>query len=214
MQPKEFNLSRVVLILASTAVLVTFSYLFIDKPVAFWAVGHQLIPANVMLAITQAPKIFEVLAVFIFACALLVLALGLSNKNLNNLLMASIALVTTDFLVGWGKYAFGRYWPCTWYENNPSLITNNAYGFHFFHSKAEAFQSFPSGHTALTVTVMTLIALTYPRLRVPAIAVAVTIPLCLIGLAHHFVADTIGGAGLGWLVAYGVYHIKLQLEQA
>src|SRR5580658_10495109 len=43
------------------------------------------------------------------------------------------------------KYAFGRTWPETWVNDNPSWIGNGTYGFWPFH-KGAGWASFPSGH--------------------------------------------------------------------
>lgn len=195
-------LTRLFSVLSITILLAAFSYHFLDKPIAYWVVDHHLVSLDILRKITLLPKIFEVVSLFLFPIFILSWGLGYNKPFLKNLTLASIALVITDFWIEWLKFSFGRYWPRTWAENNPSLIDTNDYGFHFFHSKSEAYQSFPSGHTALTVTVLTFIALRYPRFRIPALLIALTVPFSLISLDYHFLADAIGGAGLGWTVAY------------
>jgi membrane-associated phospholipid phosphatase len=104
------------------------------------------------------------------------------------------------------KFLFGRYWPETWIEDNPSLIGSDAYGFHPFHF-GEAYGSFPSGHTARTFAVLSVVWLAYPALRWPCIAVCGAVVVGLVGMNYHFVGDTVGGACLGWLT--GAYSAGL-----
>jgi len=55
------------------------------------------------------------------------------------LLTASASLVLADQFRDTLAYAFGRYWPDTWTNDNPSLIQNGAYGFHPFHGGAASY---------------------------------------------------------------------------
>lgn len=203
MNNHEFNLfTRLLIVLTGSMLFATFSYHFLDKPIAYWTVDHHIVNLEILKKITLLPKLFEIASLFLLPFYILSWGFGYAQPLLTNLSLASIALVITDFWNEWLKFSFGRYWPRTWAENNPSLIDSNDYGFHFFHSKAEAYQSFPSGHTALTVTVLTFIGLRYPRLRIPAFLIGLMVPFSLISLDYHFLADTIAGAGLGWAVAY------------
>jgi membrane-associated phospholipid phosphatase len=100
------------------------------------------------------------------------------------------------------KFLFGRYWPETWVDDNPSLIGDGAYGFHPFHF-GPAYGSFPSGHTARTVAVASVLWAAYPRWRLAWTAVAASVAVGRVGMNYHFVGDTIGGAFLGALT--GMY---------
>jgi len=160
------------------------------------------------------PKVFDVVAALaVFIVHIFSWMIGRVSPLLNNLTLSSIALVITDFWIEWLKYAFGRYWPRSWVNNNPSLIDTNEYGFHFFYSKEEAYQAFPSSHTALTVAAVTFLALRYPRLRLPAVIIACSVPLSLVGLNYHFLGDTIAGAGIGWIIAYSLNSVNPSMQQ-
>ena len=78
--------------------------------------------------------------------------------------VACVSLVLAEQFRGSLAYAFGRYWPETWINDNPSLIRDGAYGFHPFHHGI-AYDSFPSGHTARTLVVAAVIWIAYPRWR-------------------------------------------------
>jgi membrane-associated phospholipid phosphatase len=107
------------------------------------------------------------------------------------------------------KFLFGRYWPETWIDNNPSLIGNNAYGFHPF-SFGSAYGSFPSGHTARLFAVLWVVQVAYPAWRWVCGLVATMVIIGLLGMDYHFVGDIIGGVILGTLVgAYAAFFFSL-----
>jgi membrane-associated phospholipid phosphatase len=106
------------------------------------------------------------------------------------------------------KHVFGRYWPETWSHDNPSLIRDGAYGFHPFHG-GDAYGSFPSGHTARTVAVVSVFWLAYPKTRLLCLLLAASVMVDLVGMNYHFVGDTIGGAGLGAVTGMYTAHFFL-----
>jgi membrane-associated phospholipid phosphatase len=205
---KSVFLQRLTLVFLCTVVLSLVCYYFLDKPIAFWFASHPPLPLahKILVGITHIPKVFDVAAALgVFIVYMFSWVIGRITPFLNNLTLTSITLVITDFWVEWLKFLFGRYWPLTWtVDNNPSLIEDNEYGFNFLASKSEAYQAFPSAHTALTIASVTFLALRYPVLRKPAIIISLTVPLSLVVLNYHFLGDTIAGAGLGWMIAYSV----------
>ena len=100
------------------------------------------------------------------------------------------------------KAPFGRYWPSTWVNNNPSLIHDHAYGFHWFH-KGVIYQSFPSGHTTVGVAFMVALWLSYPRSpwRWLGVLVASAIVMGLLADNYHFIGDCLAGAWVGAITA-------------
>ena len=62
------------------------------------------------------------------------------------------------------KLVFGRTWPDTFRDNNPSFLHDGVYGFNFFHG-GHAYASFPSGHTAVTCAVISVLWIYYPAWR-------------------------------------------------
>lgn len=101
------------------------------------------------------------------------------------------------------KYAFGRLWPETWVNNNPSWIGNGAYGFTPFHGGA-GWSSFPSGHMAGITAPMTVLWLRAPRLRVVAVLLTGLVAIGLVGADYHFVGDIIAGTYVGAASAIGM----------
>jgi membrane-associated phospholipid phosphatase len=112
------------------------------------------------------------------------------------LVAASLSLMVAVAFEYYLKFLFGRYWPETWVNNNPSLIGNGSYGFHAFHF-GEAYGSFPSGHTARTFAAMSVVWLAYPRWWWLCVALCGSVIFGLVGMNYHFVGDTGGGAYLG-----------------
>ncbi|MBD0349317.1 MAG: phosphatase PAP2 family protein [Thermoleophilia bacterium] len=63
--------------------------------------------------------------------------------------------------------------------------------------------SLPSGHAASAFAAAVLLAVLYPRLRAPALAVAALVALSRIYLGVHFPADVALGAAVGTAVGLG-----------
>ncbi len=202
---KSAFLTTIFFVFTISVILSLICHFYLDKPIAFWVANNHYLPRHLLKPISEIPKVFDaVTALSVFIVYIFSWIMGEVPLLLKNLTLASIALVITDFWVEWSKYIFGRFWPLTWVNNNPSLIDTNEYGFHFFYSTGDAYKSFPSAHTALTIAAVTFLALRYPSLRIPAILVSVAVPLSLVALNYHFLGDTIAGAGLGWMVAYSL----------
>ena len=78
--------------------------------------------------------------------------------------MCSISIIVTETIKNGLKLIFGRTWPETWIENNPSFIHDGVYGFNFLHG-GTAYQSFPSGHMAAACAAVSVLWIWYPRLK-------------------------------------------------
>ena len=100
------------------------------------------------------------------------------------------------------KFVFGRTWPETWTNNNPSLIRDGVYSFNFFRS-GRAYESFPSGHTAAVCSAMSVLWLCYRRWRALCALAVLLVVIGLIGSDFHFLSDVVAGgfvgASTGWL---------------
>jgi membrane-associated phospholipid phosphatase len=188
------------------ALLVTLAYFFVDRPVAFFVHEHQLNRIAALEWLTHTAMAFDSLAAVIVLLATVRLAFGPLTRLEWTLFAAAISLMVAVALEYYLKFLFGRYWPDTWVEDNPSLIRDNAYGFHPFHF-GSAYGSFPSGHTARTVAVLWVLGAAYPRWGWQYVLVTGSVVVGLVGLNHHFVGDTVGGAFLGaWT---GMYAARL-----
>ena len=99
------------------------------------------------------------------------------------------------------KFVFGRTWPDTWINNNPSLIRDGVSGFNFFHGGA-GYSAFPSGHTTVTCAVVAVFWVSYPRYRPLYAALVAVVVIGLIGANYHFLSDVIAGGFIGWLTGW------------
>lgn len=185
--------------LAACAVLVTLCYFFIDRQVAFYVHEHQLNRSETLKQITYVPIYLENAALVLIALTMVHLAFGTPGRFERMLLAMSISLVVGLAFEYALKIVFGRYWPDTWIDHNPSLIQDDAYGFHFFH-RGSWYESFPSGHTVRIVAVMAVLWTAYPRWRWLSILASAAVIVGLVGMNYHFVGDTAAGACLGGIV--------------
>ncbi|HLY54234.1 MAG TPA: phosphatase PAP2 family protein, partial [Stellaceae bacterium] len=79
-------------------------------------------------------------------------------------LAAAVASLVASAIKDQLKYAFGRTWPETWTQGNPSWIGDHVYGFFPFHG-GQGWASFPSGHTTMIAAPMAVLWCVAPRLR-------------------------------------------------
>jgi membrane-associated phospholipid phosphatase len=99
------------------------------------------------------------------------------------------------------QVGIGRPWPDSWRGNEPSLIRNGDYKFHWFNG-GDAYSSFPSGHMAAAVAVLSVLWIYYPRLRPLCLAAAVLLAIALIGSNFHFAGDVLAGGFVGMTVGW------------
>lgn len=177
-------------------IAVVACYLFVDRPVARFVHDHRFYADDFLL---WPPRVSDWLTWLVVAGIVAVAAWRLwqPGGRLQALLLAiAVNLVATAGIKTALKWAFGRTWPETWVDNNPSLIANGVYGFHPFHF-GKAYQSFPSGHAAATFAVISILWLSRPNWRGLYAAVGGLVCLALVGLNFHFVSDVIAGVMLG-----------------
>ncbi len=94
------------------------------------------------------------------------------------------------------KWAFGRLWPETWVNNNPSWIHDGAYGFFPFHG-GQGWFSFPSGHTTIITAPVAALWERLPKWRLVLALPVVLVVVGLFGADYHFVGDMVAGFYLG-----------------
>ncbi len=190
---------------AATALACVIAYQWIDRPLSLFANG-RLIRHRTYSDLTHIPDPFMPAAVIAFIliglCVLSVAARRMRKIEVTALL-CSISAIVADATKSLLKFAFGRTWPDTWIENNPSFIHDGVYGFNFFHG-GRGYMSFPSGHMALTSAVLTVLWLAYPKFRALYALVALAVAVGLIGANYHFLSDIVAGSfvgvSTGWMV--------------
>jgi membrane-associated phospholipid phosphatase len=207
-------LERAIMALAICAPLVTLSYYFVDRPAAYFAHDQQLNRFDFLRWLTYIPTTLDALASTIVVLAAIKLAWFPLTRLDRVLFACSISLIVAMAFEYYLKFLFGRYWPDTWVNNNPSLIRDGAYGFHPFHF-GSAYGSFPSGHTARIFAVISVACSAYPHWRWLFGIGGALVMIGLVGMDYHFVGDTVGGAFLGGLTGmYTAQFFELEVYQA
>lgn len=197
--------------LAVAASLVTVCYFFVDRPFAFFVHDHEFNQYQILKWLTYAPPWAQNAAPAVFAVLFIRRAFGPFQRWERTVVAAFASLIIADQFRESLSFFFGRYWPETWVNDNPSLIGNDEYGFHPFHS-GSAYGSFPSGHSARTMAVVSVAWIAYPRLGWICGLVFLAEAIGLLGMNYHFVGDVIGGGFVGGLVGvYTAYCCNLDL---
>ncbi|HXF88351.1 MAG TPA: phosphatase PAP2 family protein [Xanthobacteraceae bacterium] len=185
-----------------TAAAVTAAYVWIDRPVSYFAHAQLAQYRPIFHQMQRTPEFFASVAVVVFALAgYFVLLRRPLSRLLAVLLLSGVSLGVGAIIKDQLKFVFGRTWPETWINNNPSLIRDGVSGFNFFHGGA-GYASFPSGHMTATCAVMSVLWLAYPRFRLLYGLVVAIVAIGLMGANYHFVSDIIAGAFIGWTVGW------------
>ena len=181
----------------SCPALVALCVLFVDRPAALLAHADFGAHRRAFDALTHIVDPISPLATLGIAAAGLSLLLGWRPGPAGRALVACcLAALVAAALKDQLKFAFGRLWPETWVDGNPSLVRDGAYGFFPFHGGRGWF-SFPSGHTALVAAPVAALWGRLPRWR-PILAVLVALVVVgLFGADYHFVGDMVAGLYLG-----------------
>src|SRR3974390_42451 len=176
-----------------TIAAVVVSYLWIDRPIAFFSYSHRAFQWF-FVDLTLIPEPLPGLALILFfGFALWALAAKPGSKICTVLLTCGISSIVAEATKSQLKYIFGRTWPETFVNNNPSLISNNAYGFNFFHGGG-GYASFPSGHMTAICAVVSVLWIYYPKFRALYALVVAAVAIGLLGADYHFLSDIIAGS--------------------
>ena len=182
--------------LLATVVAVAICYLWLDRPLALLAHAHSG-ERETFARFTHIPDPFIPTACVVFvACGLWVFAGRILSRPIAASALASISVIVAETIKGGLKFVFGRLWPDTWVQNNPSFIHDGAYGFNFFHG-GPGYASFPSGHTTVTCALISVLWILYPYWRPFYAAIVLAVAVGLIGANYHFLSDVIAGGFLG-----------------
>jgi membrane-associated phospholipid phosphatase len=94
------------------------------------------------------------------------------------------------------KHLFGRSSP------DPLYVVRRVYEFHWLHG-SPGYEAFPSGTTALTAAILSVVWIRMPRLRTACGLLLAFVSTALVITNGHWVADVLGGgflgASIGWM---------------
>lgn len=207
------NRSRTLFLFSSLAILLVLLliipfYLFFDLQIAksayglkgtFWVTGAKAIS---LLASKHAIQTIS-FAVLI-AGAVDALAYGLSMRA-RSLLLVGMSSMTAMLIGDELKWFFGRCRP-------PLFFEDGSYGFTWFSGKGIQ-NSFPSGHTLRAFSVATAVALVLPRLRFPAIFLAVLVGVSRVVAGRHYPSDVMFGCLIGIVCAVWSFHFLFPVDE-
>jgi membrane-associated phospholipid phosphatase len=199
-------LRRTSLALAMCAIAVVICYLWIDRPVAYFVHRHEVNTYRVFKWLTYPPPLMQSWSPLILALLMIRRAWGPFSRWQHTLLIACLSLLVADEVRTSLGDLCGRYWPETWFDNNPSLIGNGTYGFHPF-KHGDDIGSFPSGHAARILGFAGVWWLAMPGWRALWIVICPPLLVSLVTMNYHFVGDVVAGSVLGGIVA--AYAVQL-----
>jgi membrane-associated phospholipid phosphatase len=197
--PGPLKNSCIAFAIAAAGVIV--SYFWLDQPLALF-LHRNVADRTVFVWMQRLPVAFPLLSSLTLAwCGLWTLMGRPFSRFQSVALTCSISFISTSLINSQLKYAFGRTWPNTRIENNPSLIPNGVFGLNPFHG-GPGFASFPSGHAAAICSVMAVLWWSYPSWRPIYVACVAVVAVGLIGANYHFVSDILSGMFVGVSVGY------------
>jgi membrane-associated phospholipid phosphatase len=194
-----YLLRRTFVAIGACTVVVVFSYYFVDRQVAYFVYDHRTAKLDGLKQLTEPPPLAQSWSPLVLIVLAVRRAFGPWQRWQLALFVACVSVIVADqFRESIGDL-FGRDWPETWHNDNPSLIGNGTYGFHPFEVGDDT-GSFPSGHAARILGFATVFWLAIPRSRWPCFLIALPMLIALIAMNYHFVGDVITGSALGGIV--------------
>jgi membrane-associated phospholipid phosphatase len=192
-------------------IAVIASCLWLDQPIAFF-VRRNVTEKAALIWLQRLPVALPLISLSILAwCGFW----SLMNRPLSRVqsvaLACSISFLATSLVTNQLKYAFGRTWPDTWIDHNPSLIQSGVFGFNPFHGGI-GFAAFPSGHAAGLCAVVAVLWSAYPSWRPVYIASMAATAIGLIGANYHFLSDILAGGFIGVFVGYVTTKMSLSRD--
>lgn len=186
---------------AATAVASVGAFLWLDRPIALAAYRYHAYQGT-FANLTYIPEPLTPLAcVVFFGLGLWLLAERPLPAWASVAFLCSISVLVAELTKSQLKYVFGRTWPETFVQSNPSFIRDGAYGFNFFHG-GPGYASFPSGHTTAICALVSVLWITVPRGRPIYVLTVLAVVIGLIGADYHFLSDIIAGGFLGTSIGW------------
>jgi len=181
----------------SCPLLVYLTVVLVDRAASTWAHDHLHRPPVMDMLTHIVDPLRALSAIALAAVGAAALFRGWRpGAHGRTLIAASLAILVSVGIKELLKDFFGRTWPETWTNNNPSWIGDHVFGFHLLHGGV-GWESFPSGHTTQMAALAAVIWLWLPRIRWLGVALCALVALGLWGSDYHYVGDIVAGAYLG-----------------
>lgn len=194
---------RWLLALLITAISIVVSYEWLDRPVSMYMSTHTRPLALLPWTVELHRNADELALIAIIVCGIIAIARPgkRPRRVIAMLFLTGLSIIVVRAMKDQLQLVFGRTWPETWVEDNPSLIGDGVYTFNLMHG-GEAYESFPSGTTATICAVFGVAWWWYPRWRLVYSAVIGVVVFTLVTSNYHFVSDIIGGAFVAFSVGW------------
>jgi len=188
------------------AALTAMAIAWLDRPIASFA-HAQFHGEMVFDRMQKLPEVLPGAAAIILAGLVLAWAIGWRGGELCAVLVrASLSFVVAVAIKDQLKYLFGRTWPETWVNNNPSYIKDGVFGFFPLHG-GPGWASFPSGHMTAITSVLAVLWVRWPGFRWLYALLWLDVVVGLLGADYHWLSDIVAGSFLG--AAVGVVAARL-----
>ena len=191
-------LRRWLIMFAGCVVVVVVSVLVVDRPVATYMSAHTRPLGLLRWTVELHRWADEAALVIIVACAVSAAAASRHRPSrlTATLFLTACTVIVTRAIKDQLQLAFGRTWPETWVDDNPSFIRDHVFRFEFFRG-GEAYESFPSGTTATITAMFAVLWFWYPRGRILYATVIGLVVGTLLTSDFHFVSDIVAGGFIG-----------------
>lgn len=197
-------LGRWMVSFAGVVAAAAISYAWLDRPIALFFHKEMARPESfAKLTVVPNPAVTVAMLAFIVLGLMSLVGRALSRLQTCTLL-CSLSLIVAEVTKTQLKFLFGRTWPSTWVNDNPSFLRDGVYGFNFLRGSGDGYASFPSGHTGAACAVIAVLWVYYPAWRVVYVLGALAVSVGLVVTNYHFLSDVIVGAFVGvssgWMV--------------
>ena len=202
---------RWIICVAALLTVIPLCIVFVDRAIASFAFENLRAQRKLFDALTHIVDPFHAFASLMLLWTLFQIARGKTLSQIEDVLLRlALSVAAAVMIKDQLKYAFGRTWPETWVQNNPSFIKDGVYGFFPFHG-GQGWYAFPSGHTTVICAATAVLWMRWPRTRPLCVAMALAVVVGLIGADYHWISDICAGAALG--IAVGVVAANFGLRK-
>ena len=187
--------------------LIGLCVVFVDRAAASFAHAHLGGRGRIFIDLTHIVDPLLPLAALGLSGSAIAGCLGCRFSRAGQIVLACCVAVAVAYLFREElKFAFGRLWPETWVQDNPSWIRDGAYGFFPFHGGI-GWSSFPSGHMTIVSAPAGALWAALPRWRALAAIPVIAVAVGLFGADYHFVGDIMAGTYLGTACGVGAWRL-------
>lgn len=208
MSPHFYSTKKSIIFYIVMFSITLISVLLIDRHLADFI--HQQHFANSFTKLlSNSPLLLEAMALMVIVSCIIARVRDKLSWLAIHLLLTIILASVIRFTAKW---LFGRTWPQTWIDNNPSWITDRIEGFQPF-AAGIAYNSFPSGHSLFTFALTSVFWYHLPHFRPLWIAMMSAVFIGQLAQNFHYLGDLLAGASIGILCAQLTISLSQKFNQ-